>query len=263
MTEYGRARFGGKAVVVTGAAGGIGYAVSQAFHAEGATVVMADSDTGRLRTAAAAIDPAGNQVIPVVGDVTSSADCDAMIHTCLTSAGGLDTLVNCAGIVTLGRCVDLPEADWDRVMAVNAKGVFLMMRAALRIMLAGRGGSIVNIASQSGKKGELLSSHYCASKAAVILLTRSVALEVAPTVRVNAVCPGYVDTPMQDYGASAMADLYGGDSAAYLDAWRSEIPLARFQSPDDIARAVLFLASDDASEITGEDLNVSGGLTMY
>ncbi len=256
-------RFEDRTAIVTGAARGMGEAVAAGLLAEGASVVMLDRDAGGVESAAAALDPDGGRTLARGCDVTSAADADSAVAAAVERFGSVDCLVNCAGVLSLAPFAELTEEQWDTVMDVNAKGVFLMMRAALPPLQASGVGSIVNIASQSGKRGEELLAHYCASKAAVILLTRAAALELAPAVRVNSVCPGYVDTAMQDQAAAYMAAESGTPLPELMDEWIKEVPMGRFQQAGDVAKLVLFLASDDASEITGEDVNVTGGLMMF
>jgi NAD(P)-dependent dehydrogenase (short-subunit alcohol dehydrogenase family) len=256
-------RFEGKTVIVTGAARGMGQAIASRFHAEGANLVLLDVDAEGVRSAGAALDGDAGRTVASACDVARAADAQAAVATALERFGRLDCLVNCAGVLSMAPLVDLTEEQWDAAMDVNAKGVFLMMRAALPALAATGMGSIVNVASQSGKRGEALLSHYCASKAAVILLTRSAALEVAPRVRVNSVCPGYVDTAMQDQAAAYVERETGTPASELLAEWVTEVPMGRFQQADDVAKLVLFLASDEASEITGEDVNITGGLMMF
>jgi NAD(P)-dependent dehydrogenase (short-subunit alcohol dehydrogenase family) len=256
-------RFEGRTAIVTGAARGMGHAIAAAFLAEGGAVTMLDIEADGVQSAAAQLDAGGERTLARRCDVTSAADADAAVAATVERFGGVDCLVNCAGVLTMGPIGELTEEQWDITMDVNAKGVFLMMRAAIPALRASGAASIVNIASQSGKRGEELLAHYCASKAAVILLTRGAALDLAPAIRVNSVCPGYVDTAMQDAVAAEVAAETGTPASELLAEWVKEVPMGRFQQADDVAKLVLFLASDDASEITGEDVNITGGLMMF
>jgi len=256
-------RFQGRTAIVTGAARGMGRAVTERFLAEGASVVMLDLDAPAVDAAAAELDLGGERTMSRSCDVTSAADAEAAVAAAVERFGGVDCLVNCAGTLSLAPVWELTEEQWDTTMNVNAKGVFLMMRAALPALRESDSGSIVNIASQSGKRGEALLAHYCASKAAVILLTRAAALELAPAVRVNSICPGYVDTAMQDQAAAWVSADTGTPVPELMKEWVKEVPMGRFQEADDVAKLVLFLASDEASEITGEDVNITGGLMMF
>ena len=256
-------RFEGRTAIVTGAARGMGQAVAAHLHAEGASVVMLDVQADAVESAAAALDADGARALAHRCDVTSAADADAAVAAAVERFGGLDCLVNCAGVLSLAPFGELTEEQWDTTMDVNAKGVFLMMRAALPALRDSGNGAIVNVASQSGKRGEELLAHYCASKAAVILLSRAAALELAPAVRVNSICPGYVDTAMQDQAAAWVSADTGTPVPELMEEWVKEVPMGRFQQADDVAKLVLFLASDEASEITGEDVNITGGLMMF
>jgi NAD(P)-dependent dehydrogenase (short-subunit alcohol dehydrogenase family) len=253
----GSMRFDGASVVVTGAAQGMGRAVTSAMAHGGATVFAADINAEGLSATA---EELGEAVTPVVCDVRKASDVDVLFSTADRVCGGVDHLVTCAGILTIAKCEELTEDEWSRVMDVNAKGVFLCMRRGLASMASREAPSIVNIASQAGKRGTALLSHYCASKAAVILLSKTVALEVAPSVRVNCICPGVVMTPMLDREFEWTTESTGESREAIEERWLAIVPLQRFQTPEQIARAVLYLASDDASEITGQAINVDGGL---
>jgi NAD(P)-dependent dehydrogenase (short-subunit alcohol dehydrogenase family) len=171
--------------------------------------------------------------------------------------------VNAAGVSTMALLVDLSERDWDAMMAVNAKGTFLVMRAVLPSMIAQRAGSIINIASVAGIEGAELLSHYSASKFAVVGLTQAAAKEVAPFgIRVNAVCPGLIRTAMQDREVSWEAELSGQTPEQIRQGYVDMTPLARLGSPADVARLAGFLAGDDSDFITGQSIHVDGGLRM-
>jgi NAD(P)-dependent dehydrogenase (short-subunit alcohol dehydrogenase family) len=260
MTE----RFADRGVVVTGAAAGMGRAIAKAFLGEGARVVILDIDGERVNRTAEELagDGATDRVTAMKCDVTSADEVAQTVARCEEHLGGIDVLVNNAGVITMHKCVDLSESDWDFVMDVNAKGVFLMVRAALPGMLEREKANIVNIASQAGKRGYKLFTHYCASKAAVIVFSKGVALEVAPKVRINCLCPGIVNTEMMDreYG---WEEAMTGEPRAQIQArWLAGIPMQRFQEPEHIARVALFIASDDASEMTGQAINITGGMVM-
>jgi NAD(P)-dependent dehydrogenase (short-subunit alcohol dehydrogenase family) len=254
-------RFEGKGVVVTGAAQGMGRAISAAFLAEGARVVLSDMNEEGVTKAAAELS-GGDSAIPIRCDVTDAADVQALCATAAERLGGVDVFVNNAGTITMRRVVELAEDEWDQVMNVNAKGVFLCTRGILPHMLDRQSGAIVNIASQAGKRGYRLFAHYCASKAAVIVFSKGVALEVAPHVRVNCVCPGIVNTDMMEREYAWEEAMTGEPKESIQKRWMSGIPMGRFQEPEHIARVALFLASDDASEMTGQAINVTGGMVM-
>jgi NAD(P)-dependent dehydrogenase (short-subunit alcohol dehydrogenase family) len=254
-------RFRDRGVLVTGAATGMGRAIAKAFIGEGARAVIADINAERVGQTADELSRNGS-VTPLACDVTNSEQVAETIRRGEEILGGIDVLVNNAGVITMDKCVDIPEEDWDHVMAVNAKGVFLMVRAVLPPMLERGHGNIVNIASQAGKRGYKLFTHYCASKAAVIVFTKGVALEVAPTIRINCICPGIVNTEMMDREYAWEEAMTGEPKESIQERWMSGIPMGRFQEPEHIARVALFLASDESSEMTGQAINVTGGMVM-
>jgi meso-butanediol dehydrogenase / (S,S)-butanediol dehydrogenase / diacetyl reductase len=252
-------RFRDRRALVTGGAQGIGRAIVEALLAEGARVVIADVNGSVAEKTAQELAGSG-EVTAITCDVRDGAQVKDTVREAEERLGGIDLLVNDAGVITMAECVDIPEEDWDHVMDVNAKGVFLMTQAALPGMISRGSGNIVNIASQAGKRGYKLFTHYCASKAAVIAFTKGVALEVAPNIRVNSVCPGVVNTDMMEREYVWEEEMTGDSKATIQDRWMAGIPMGRFQEPEHIARVVLFLASDDASEMTGQAINVTGGM---
>jgi 2-keto-3-deoxy-L-fuconate dehydrogenase len=242
-------RLSGKHAVVTGAASGIGLAIASRFVQEGAFVVAADLDgDGARRTAGALGDAAVGEAV----DVRDEVSVRALIESA-ERHGHLDVLANVAGIGSMTTAPDTQIEVWDDVMAVNARGTFLCSKHALRAMLPRRSGSIVNIASVAGLVGLRKRSVYCASKGAVIALTRAMAIDhVAEGVRVNCVCPGTVDTPW------VQRLTQSGESQEELAARQ---PMGRLGTAEEIADAALFLASDESSFTTGSILVVDGGLT--
>jgi len=254
-------RFQGRGVVVTGAAQGMGRAIAEAFLNEGARVVLSDlNEEGVVKTAEGL--GANGKAFAVRCDVTSSDDVANLVAAAVNHLQAVDVFVNNAGTITMRRVVELGEDEWDIVMDVNAKGVFLCTRAILPHMLERKSGAIVNIASQAGKRGYKLFAHYCASKAAVIVFSKGVALEVAPDVRINCICPGIVNTDMMEREYAWEEAMTGEKKESIQKRWVSGIPMGRFQEPEHIARVALFLASDDASEMTGQAINVTGGMVM-
>jgi len=251
--------FDGKGVVVTGAAQGVGLGAAEAFLERGARVALVDLNETGVKTEADRLSDAGSIAKGIGCDVTDEDSVAAMVAEAIKELGKVDVLINNAGAITMGACVDLTEAEWDLNMDVNAKGVFLGTRAILPHMLERESGSIVNTASEAGKMGMPLVSHYCAAKHAVIGFTRAVAREVAPTVRVNAVCPGTVETPMMERNYEAETRLTGASREEIQKVLLDEIPMGRFQQPRDIAKVMMFLSSDAASEMTGQAVNVTGG----
>jgi NAD(P)-dependent dehydrogenase (short-subunit alcohol dehydrogenase family) len=245
----------GKRAIVTGAASGIGRATAMLFAAEGASVVLADIDAAGAAAVADAIVAAGGRAIAVPCDVTRSDDCLGAVEAAVGSFGGLEIVFNNAGIIRRADVVDTTEEEWDRVMAVNVRSVFLMSKHAIPVMVEGGGGVIVNTGSGWGLKGGDRAVSYCASKAAVVNLTRAMAIDHGPQgIRVACICPGDTDTWMLHDEARQL----GESEAAFLAASAAR-PIARLGTTDEIARAVLFLASDDAGWITGTTLVVDGG----
>ncbi|RMF22934.1 MAG: SDR family oxidoreductase [Deltaproteobacteria bacterium] len=249
-------RLEGKTAIVTGAAGGIGYASARALAREGARLVLADLDGARLEQAAGALAADGHAVVAERVDVTSSTDVKRMIERCLEEYGRLDVMFNNAGIFEDddGSVVDTSEAVWDRVLAVNLKGVFLGCKYAIPAMLEGGGGSIINTASFVALMGAAVSqSAYTASKGGVLALTREIAVEFARKgIRANALCPGPINTPL-------LAELLRDEAARQRRF--VHIPMGRLGEAREIAEAVVFLASDESSYVTGAEFVVDGGIT--
>jgi NAD(P)-dependent dehydrogenase (short-subunit alcohol dehydrogenase family) len=253
-------RFCGQFALVTGGASGIGRATAILLAREGAAVVVTDLDEAGVAGTVDTIKAAGGTAVGHVLDVTSEPAWDAALELVERTWGRLDVLVNCAGIALVCPVTDTTLADWRRVLAVNLDGVFLGTRAGVRFMRRSGGGSIVNVASASGIKAAPAATAYCASKAAVIMLTKAVALECAHDasgIRVNAVAPGGVKTPIWGRTAGASAVMGTDQWNASTDAPIGE----RFADPDEVAQAILFLASAEASYVTGSVLPVDAGFT--
>ena len=237
--------------IVTGAGRGLGRAIAEGLAAAGAKVACVDIDEGTLARAAAAIRDAGGTAEPVTCDVSDSGRVAEVVGEAVHRWGKLDILVNNAGITRDNLIMRMKDDQWDAVLAINLKGTFLFTRAAAKPMMKARRGRIVNLASVSGLMGNPGQANYSASKAGVIGLTRTVARELAPrNITVNAVAPGFIATEMSaKLGEETLAEV------------RKQIPLGRLGEPQDVADAVLFLASEAAAFVTGQVLTVDGGLT--
>ncbi len=247
---------------MTGGAQGLGRGIAEAFLAEGAAVVLCDIDGPKVAETARELDGSSGKVTGLKCDVRDETDLGTVIDHTLARFGHVDHLINNAGTITIAPLVELSAKEWNLVLDVNLKGVFLGMKAVLPHMLERKTGSIVNIASQAGKRGNRFISHYNASKAGVISLTQTAALEAAPDVRVNCVCPGVINTDLQEQEYDVVSRLTGKSRDEIKAEWVAAMPLGRFQEVNDVADVVLFLASDEARQTTGEALNVSGGMVM-
>ncbi|MGC5054426.1 SDR family NAD(P)-dependent oxidoreductase [Micromonospora sp. DT48] len=257
MTVGNASRFLDRRALVTGAGQGIGRAIAERLAAEGAHVVVADVDEDLAREAASALR--------AVGGSAESARVDVSDPASLASLGDLlgrvDIVVANAGIQTFGPLLELSVEDWDRVLAVNARGTFLTLQLAARLLPDG--GSAVTVASIQASLPNVMSANYAASKAAVVSTTKTFAAELAPRgIRVNAVAPGRIDTPLAQRANVELGRMVDTDPAQMLAERVATIPLGRTGRPQEVAAAVAFLASDDASYITGETLNVCGGDVM-
>lgn len=253
--------FGGRVVLVTGGGRGLGRAIVERFAREGATVAFCDLNEKNLQEVRKSLKDEGKNVTPFTCDVTKQAQIEEMVENVVQGFGKIDVLVNNAGINRPHYLWEFPEEDWDRIMEVNLKSVFLMCRAVAPHMMERRSGKIINMSSKSGgKAGSVTASGYTASKAGIVGFTRSIALELAPfNINVNAVSPGIVFTGMWD----EFGELYAQKNNIPLQElhhhYESKIPLGRAQTPESIAGVVTFLASDDASDIAGEQIFITGG----
>ncbi|KHK96220.1 short-chain dehydrogenase [Microbacterium mangrovi] len=248
-------RLEGKKAIVTGGAGGIGRATSLAFAAEGASVAVVDLNADAAQAVADEIRAAGGTAVAIAADVSSEPDIERVVATAQQELGGIDVVFNNAGIIRRTTAVETSVEEWDRVFGVNVRAIFLMCKHVVPIMAAAGGGSIVNTGSGWGLKGGGQAISYCASKGAVVNMTRALAIDHGPQgIRVNSVNPGDVDTGMLRDEARQL----GQDQAGFL-AEAAERPLNRMGQPSEIAAAVVWLASDDSSYVTGSALVVDGG----
>ncbi len=246
----------GKVAIVTGAAQGIGRAIAERFARAGARVMIADVNDARGAEVAGEIAATGGEARFVHCDVALTADVDGLVDQTVGAFGGVDILVNNAAIASYKLLVDTSDDEWDRVIAVNLRGLFLAARRCIPLMQQRGGGSIINFASVHARTTSTANPAYIASKGAVVALTRTMALECAPAnIRVNCILPGAIATPM-------LLENWG-DVPAEHNPLTARIPLRRFGTPDEIARVAHFLASDDSSYMTGSDVLVDGGLSAH
>ncbi len=256
-------RFAGKTVVISGASGGIGQAIAARFAEEGAKLVLGSVDP-KVEAVADELKASGAEVAFAVMDVTKSDDV-AALYRLAEKLGGVDISIQNAGVITVARIEEMTEAEWDKIMAVNTKGVFLCCQAAIAAMRRnGRGGKLINTASGQARQGFIYTPHYAASKFGVVGITQSLAKEVAKEgITVNAICPGIIDTDMWAYNDRAWGKLLGDYGPGELMAeWVKGVPMGRVGSGKDVSGLVAFLASADADYITGQTINVDGGLIM-
>ena len=247
----------GRVALVTGATSGIGSATARAFADAGAQVVLSGRNSAGAEATASAIAAVGGDCRIMLGDVTDSVFCDELVRFAVDEFGRLDVVANVAGTITRGDATSTSDEEWRRNMSVNVDSVFFMSRAAVRVMRTqGGGGTIVNLASNVGLVGSAGLPAYCASKGAVVLLTKSMALDhAAEGIRINALCPGAVDTPMLVSGHEKTGRTADEVVASNI----AGIPEGRIPSPDEIAQSMLYLASDTSSHVAGVALPIDGG----
>jgi meso-butanediol dehydrogenase/(S,S)-butanediol dehydrogenase/diacetyl reductase len=257
-------RFKGKSVVVTGGNKGIGFAIAKRFAEEGANIVIASVEE-HVEEAAAELGKLGAGAIGVICDVTDKKAVISLYDRAEKEFGPLDVSVQNAGVITIAKIEDMTEEEWDFNLDVNTKGVFLCCQEAIRRMRAsGKGGKLINMASGQARDGFIYTPHYAASKFGVMGLTQSLAKEVAlDRITVNAICPGIIQTDMWDYNDRVWGKLMGDFGPGELmESWVQNIPMKRAGKGADVAGLIAFLASEDADYITGQTMNVCGGLIM-
>jgi NAD(P)-dependent dehydrogenase (short-subunit alcohol dehydrogenase family) len=248
----------GRVAFITGAGSGIGRAAAELFAAEGAAVAVVDLNGDAADETVAKVVAEGGRAVALTANVAVAAEVEAAVTRAVEELGGLDVLYNNAGVDSRGSVADAEEADWDRCFNVNAKGTFLCSRAAVPA-LSVRGGTIINQGSVAGLVAVPNFAAYCAAKGAVVALTRSMAIDLAPRrIRVNAICPGTVFTPLMEPMLRARGD---GDLEAGLAKTVAKYPIGHLGSPEEIARVALFLATEDSSFLTGSIVTADGGMT--
>lgn len=250
----------GGAAFVTGGGRGIGRGIALALAREGADVAVADINSGDAEAVAKAVRAIGRNAIAVTADVTRAADVAAMVEATVQAFGKLNIAVNCAGVVGFAPVETLSETEWDHVMDVNAKGVFLCCKAAIPALKRAGAGAIINVASIAGKRGSANLAHYCASKFAVLGFTSSLARELAKDrITVNAICPGIVRTYMWDVLSEARREAGESAEQAWERLVQTMIPQGRPQTPDDMGGLAVYLAT--APNLTGQAISLDGGIT--
>ena len=258
-------RLSHKNIVLTGAAGGIGLAVATADLAQGAHCTIADVGEAPTPALAGLMHAFPDALQYLRADVTDMAQIDALVHAAHQRFGPVTTLFNNAAIFDMAPLLESSEAMYDKMFAVNVKGAFFVMQKVLAHMVAHRvqGGAVINMASQAGRRGEALVSHYCATKAAVISYTQSAALAMAPhKIRVNGIAPGVIDTPMWQHVDALFAKYENLPLGEKKKRVGEAVPLGYMGEPGDICGAAVFLASDESAYITAQTLNVDGGSVM-
>jgi len=253
-----------KIAIVTGASKGIGRAIGLRLAKEGANVVIADVDKNEGEKVAQMIREMGRDCLAVKCDVSNVQEVEGMVEKTMQKLGRIDILVNNAGVSSMAAMVELEEKDWDFNMDINAKGQFLCSRAVAKHMIKQKSGKIINNASLAAKRGARFLAHYSASKFAVLGLTYTMAIELAPyNITVNAVCPGIVETDMIRREWKWEGDIRGMTPDEVRNEVLGEILLGRLCQPEDVAGAVAFLASKDADYLTGQSINVNGGMESH
>ncbi len=254
----------GQVAIVTGAGRGIGRATALELARMGADVVVAELDKAGAERTAGEVVATGRRALAIPTDVTSRAGLQAMVDRTRAELGRIDILVNNAGIYRAASTLEITEEHWDAVMTINARAVFFATQAVLPTMIAQKRGVIVSLASMAGKIGSAFNLPYNASKAAVVSMTKSLALaHAADGIRVNCVCPGFVETDMWKSVESELGKLGGVSAAEFTRRRLAQVPLGRMERPEDVANVIGFLVSSKAAYMTGQAINVTGGLVMH
>src|SRR4051812_32002260 len=254
----------GQAAIVTGAGRGIGRSTALELARMGADIVIAELDKAGAEKTAAEVQGLGRKALVLPTDVTKRGDLTAMVQRTQQQFGRIDILINNAGIYRAAATLDITDEHWDAIMDINAKAVFFATQAVLPVMIAQKRGAIVNLASMAGKIGSKTNLPYNASKAAVVSMTKSLALaHAADGIRVNCVCPGFVETDMWQMVARDQSRLLGLTPEEFTRQREKSVPLGRMEKPQDVANVIAFLCTDRAGYMTGQALSVDGGLVMH
>ncbi len=253
----------GSVVVITGAAQGLGRATALNFASRGAKIVLVDINHDSLTKTAEELTKSGADAIAIVSNIAASGSASDIVEKTLAAFGRLDILVNNAAVSSTESLLDVTEAEWDKVFAVNVKALFFLLQAAARAMKDSGGGRIVNVSSPATRMTLTNYTSYATSKAAVDYITRTAASALGPYgITVNAIAPGRMDTPMQRITEEANAAAAGIDITAYIKSRTTDIPLGRRTTPEEVAEGIVWLATSAASYVTGNRLNISGGLEL-
>jgi meso-butanediol dehydrogenase / (S,S)-butanediol dehydrogenase / diacetyl reductase len=258
--------FQGQTVVITGACRGIGAGIAERFARDGASLVMVSNAERVFATAEALKARYGSEILALQADVTDEEAVRQLYQQAFDRFGRIDVSIQNAGVITIDRFDAMPKADFEKVLAVNTTGVWLCCREAAKYMVQQNRGSLINTSSGQGRQGFIYTPHYAASKMGVIGITQSLAIELAPWhITVNAFCPGIIESEMWDYNDRVWGEILSSEKKTYgkgelMAEWVENIPLKRAGQPEDVAGLVAFLASEDARYITGQTINVDGGL---
>lgn len=253
-----------KVVLITGSAQGIGKGAAEVFAELKSNLILFDLKEDRLNDTAAMLSKKGVDVLPLVCDVSKEAQIDECIDKAMKRFDKIDVLINCAGITNSSLIYEIPSSEWDRIISINARSVYMMSQRAAKIMIEKKiSGSILSVSSQASKIGEYGNGVYCCSKAMVNMFTQVLALELAPfNITVNAVCPGYVDTEIMQRVFVERGPLEGMTAKEYEEHLLKRVPLRRMVTPREIGEFMAYIASDRARYITGTSLTIAGGSTL-
>lgn len=255
--------FRNKVALVTGAASGIGFATARQLAEDGARIVGVDRNGERLKNMLGAIPKSGQPHLTLAKDLRSARAAQEIVPEAVQLAGRLDIVVNAAGVCYFTKINKIRIEEFNEVFEVNVRALFLISVAAAEAMDPARGGRIINLGSNAGRKGRALSAHYAASKAAVKNITESLALAYgSKNIAVNTVCPGPTETPMWDTNFKGLKTITGKEPSEFWDIWSKQTPLGRVGKPEDVANLICFLASDKGGFINGQEINVCGGFML-